>query len=478
MKMSTIRKKEYDINILYQIEDELNSIKFKNIPLGGTLSEYYRFIYLNEVYSAYFFMKVLYLTLSLFIKLFIKSLFQQGEKISLHSNILFTKIAFRKHLNSLIDPLIIYFKDRSIVFIGKKEKNRHISKVETIDLPQYSIDITNLNRREDILLIFLVYIRISIKLIKYKFKYSFKLLSILYGQYILLKQLRRVSYWTYTLKNAGIRLVVTEYDRYDFVVPIILCANYYNIKTITLVHGVINPPFGYVPVLAESILCWGEEQKKQLIDMGVPVEKIKIVGCPFIDSKLEFKKNDIKLKYGFLNNYCIVLAVNPMATQNIKTMIEILFKAVEKKDNVKGIIKLHPSQLKNTYLDYTKDKRNIVILQADEITNEEVFAMADLVCIHNSGFGNEALLKGIPVAVFNILVSNLGNGKILIDKAKCPQISNYKELSELTDRLINDPRYSSELINNSKELLHNLYFAIGDEATSNIKKVIGEYIYD
>ena len=104
-------------------------------------------------------------------------------------------------------------------------------------------------------------------------------------------------------------------DRNKHSSTLILAANARKIPTVTLVHGVINPPYGYAPLLAKYIFCWGKIQRDQLVSMNVNPERIKIVGyhrqSKHPDSKIN--KEEIKKKLNIqINRHVVVLATNPI----------------------------------------------------------------------------------------------------------------------------------------------------------------------
>lgn len=80
---------------------------------------------------------------------------------------------------------------------------------------------------------------------------------------------QRVAGFSEFLKRSRPSVVVTEYDRNHLWSCLVLAANRLGIRTVTLVHGVMEQDaFGFSPVLADTILCWGEFDRAKLLAAG------------------------------------------------------------------------------------------------------------------------------------------------------------------------------------------------------------------
>ena len=58
-------------------------------------------------------------------------------------------------------------------------------------------------------------------------------------------------------------------------------ARRYGVPSCVLQHGAPCCRFGFAPLTADRILVWGQSSARQLIDWGVPEERIEIVGSPW-----------------------------------------------------------------------------------------------------------------------------------------------------------------------------------------------------
>ena len=60
----------------------------------------------------------------------------------------------------------------------------------------------------------------------------------------------------------------------------LVVARRYRVPSCVLQHGAPCCPFGFAPLAADRILVWGESSARQLIDWGVPQQRIEIAGSP------------------------------------------------------------------------------------------------------------------------------------------------------------------------------------------------------
>lgn len=51
-----------------------------------------------------------------------------------------------------------------------------------------------------------------------------------------------------------------------------------NIPTFVIQHGVPRLQFGFAPLAANAILCWGESSRRRLVDFGIPSDRVAVTG--------------------------------------------------------------------------------------------------------------------------------------------------------------------------------------------------------
>ncbi len=82
-------------------------------------------------------------------------------------------------------------------------------------------------------------------------------------------------------------VILTEYDRNSLWSCLVLAARKLGIPSLTLVHGVIErDAFGFSPVLADHMLCWGELDRAKLVDAGEASSRVTVAGCPRLNRDL------------------------------------------------------------------------------------------------------------------------------------------------------------------------------------------------
>jgi hypothetical protein len=281
----------------------------------------------------------------------------------------------------------------------------------------------------------------------------------------LIAQLISIENWIKVLSNSTLKLVVVDFDRHDLNAPLVLAANESQIKTVSLVHGVINPPYGFYPLLTDEIWVWGNHQKELMIGFGLDEKRIKLVGNPIaIENDKRLNKND---------RITIGIALNPVKDEiNVKALNHI-FNPEAIKYPYQWIIKLHPAMKKShIYLAYCSE--NITVLDSTEISNEDFFNTIDFLILGNSGIGLEALLNNIPLLIYRMSEIGMGHDSIMIEEGKCPVINNTEDYLLLLKDL-NKLGFAKQLLRTQHPFVTWSYFKTGKEASKEIANLISGY---
>jgi hypothetical protein len=368
-----------------------------------------------------------------------------------------------------MDPLIIHFLYQSTILCNENSFD-HLLK-NKIPKDQFMIHFqhTQRNRRKDIIKIISAFFLTSQLLIKNRKRLNVSGNEILFFLSQLIIQLKSVSYWDYYFSESNPKPsgVVTEFDRNHISNVLISCARKYRIKTITLTHGVICD-YGFTPVLADYIFCWGNFQKKQLIEQGISSERILITGNPLIKSYRNHTTN-------VNGEYKIGFAISPESSN--RKMIESFISAIEKINGIEGIIKLHPSLSKTDFLWITNLSSKTIVLSSDEITNGDFFEKVDLLIIHQSGIANEALSSGIPVVIYAPEGYYTGFQRELIEVARCQAATNDKELKMIVNSFIDNPNeFRNKSLQFTSNYLKNLFEMTGEKSIQSMIAGINELI--
>ena len=274
------------------------------------------------------------------------------------------------------------------------------------------------------------------------------------------------------LKQLSPKSITTEYDRNWFAAPLVAAAHSLGISTTTLLHGVVNNSIGYTPIIADKISVWGQRQKKQLINFGLASDKIFINGASHLSNRIQEDKNIIRQKMGFNDTKPVVVFGScNIEISEMHKLMELFCKAFDEQSSFHAVVKLHPQEPKEFYSEEINIYKNIYFCASNELGLEESFALADIVCVYNSAYGTDAVLKGIPVVVMDIHTNNGGNADELIS-ANMPVANSSKEIIETCIKLVNDFEYSQKVKNTVVSYANAYCTAFENVAAKNIATFI------
>jgi len=440
---------------LLKLEKELNNVFNVGIPIGGLLANSFAKINKNQ--------KLLPLKHRLGIyKNVIKNLiFGSNGNHLFRNKTIITKHGANAHLNKMMDPLLKHWGKQSVLFQSNEVPTSSTSIIISFQSSG------RLSRTSQFKVIK------EWVLIKKKIKRSIYLSP--FNNYknelecVLLIQLCKVQFWIDSFEQEAPTKVVTDYDRGHHTAPLVLVANKFNVPTIVIQHGVISPPYGFVPLLAKKVCVWGEIQKKQYIEAGERSEKIYITGTPIIDLNTDGQKRPLVSKetHGFdTNKKLIAIGINPIETVDLKKFISNFLAAIKDNEHIEGVIKLHPAQSK-AYINSIYDCPNNIRLIDKSVPNEIFFGLIDGLIIHNSGLGIEAALLDIPVAIYSNLDCPLGFGQVMIDNFFAIEMCSIQEIKKWVNKILlgTNPKLKSENQN-------LFYHSTSTNASKNILKVI------
>ena len=214
------------------------------------------------------------------------------------------------------------------------------------------------------------------------------------------------------IKKISPEVVLVDYDRGIFA-PLVLASKELGVKTITLQHGAINSPYGYAPILADEIWVWGEGWATILKDLGVNEKRIKITGTPIIKEFNSYSGNHQLTKIG--------IGPNPVSDEENERIWKPIILYLNKME-YEVIVKLHPSQKKNTQIGNLFNS-SCSTYEANEMTNEEFLKSINLLLVSTSGLGYEAVCAGVPVMVVKSSPESRANDWIMVEKMRFPEIS-------------------------------------------------------
>jgi len=268
-------------------------------------------------------------------------------------------------------------------------------------------------------------------------------------------------------------VVLVEYDRNTRGACFVLAARRLGIPTFTLLHGVINGPWGYTPVVAETVLAWGEIQRDQLIRLGTPKERIQLVGFERLAEGPLPCGVTLREKFGVEPGEVVVLFASGALERAHQLQVAVVFaRAVSRVAGFKGFIRLHPSERATDFKEFAARYPALRILENREVSADEAFAMSDLVVVNNSGFGAEALGRGKPCVVLDAADMPAGFGLEIERYSGVPRITTLEELASFLGEFRENQGLRLKLREASARFSTRMFAARGEAACENIARAL------
>jgi hypothetical protein len=243
-----------------------------------------------------------------------------------------------------------------------------------------------------------------------------------------------------------------------------MVANKSNIPTFTFIHGAIDPPDNYIPILTQYIFCWGNYHVKVLTEVNTPKEKMIVTGNTNLTRILEADASEVRKKLHITSNNKKIIV---LFTNNIDPVLQInlaqsFIDFCKGNNQVIGIIKLHPLESLNDYARLAFPEQ-VHIYLASLFSLDEALAIADGVMSHNSLVAIDTLIKRQPLAILNTINLPLGIAERLHLEANVPMVSNQDSFNRFVQSL-SENTYSFE---QKEKFVHNYCSAFGNEAVDN-----------
>jgi hypothetical protein len=259
-------------------------------------------------------------------------------------------------------------------------------------------------------------------------------------------------------------VILTEYDRNQLWSCLVLAGRNVGIPSLTLVHGVIErDAFGFSPVLADHILCWGELDRAKLRDAGEPPSKLSVAGCPRLTRDLPSPSVEGRRCLGLEHDGPVaLLATSPEGARF--ELAEMFCTAMEQLPDLAGVVRLHPSEDLSSYATVIARHPAVSFVENGRASVDEALAIADLVVVRASGFGSDALVKRKPVVVLSPEPEPTGHDLDLIELAGCPHARDSDELATVLRRMTQDPAFRAERESAAEVFVARFCAAFGDES--------------
>lgn len=445
-------------NLLIQLEKELNAITYHDVPIGGLFA--YQFELINKKVKH----SILRPRLSL-LKNVLQNILLNRRTINLLSDkLIITKHGNSPHLNRMMDPLVSRWKENVILFQTKSLVTDSVdttvilfqNTIRLASISQWKVLMWWLKRRRQIKSI------IQMTYIEGHYKKSLIL--------ALFFQLCKLQYWLDSFSHGVPNKIITDYDRGNHTAPLVLAARKNKVPTFVIQHGVINPPYGFSPLLADHACVWGAIQKKQYMEAGEGEEKIHITGTSIIEPHIGDDKEyeTLKKKYKFnVSRKILALGINPIGIDQLRVLIQDFLQSIRNFKEIDPVIKLHPAQNVNDVKNICEFPSNVRFIKT-EMNNAQFFQIIDGLVVNNSGLSLEAVYFGVPVAEYIGKNQAFGNGKVMIDNLLATELKSVIDLKKWMHHILNE----DVIMTPEKGHIKSFYYKTGNEAIDEIIKVI------
>jgi len=437
---------------LVELERSLNKVTFENVQIGSIMAVYWGILYGQRPHAVTprLFLSIIYIHL--------KSLFQNSKTKDFEKPFVYIKTGNTPHLQNL----------KSAVLYNSKIKQATLI-IESDDIGGIPFkDISRGYKLKDIITVW-VFMKRNFKhinnLLKWK-DFNFRTRMFLFLN-LFIQLIKTLAILNFLKNQKKLSLIGGDYDRGHDTAPLFAAAKSLDILSFTLQHGVINPPYGYHPLIANEIWVWGDMAKEQLLSLGVSKKDIRLVGTPIIQD-IEISKtrrqglfNCLHLKKG--NN--VVLALSYPDINNDRLLVRFLhdIQKLYRDENDNFLVKLHPARNPEDYKWITKNFGFAILPNSME--QVDFMNLVDILLVHSSGIATEAFYFGIRVGILDILSISPGNGLELHKYFNVPLLKKVSDFGILRD--------ASEIkLKNTK-----IYYSTGRESKNKISKLIYEKIY-
>ncbi len=250
---------------------------------------------------------------------------------------------------------------------------------------------------------------------------------------------------------------------------LILAARQLKIPTLQMIHCAIYTSYIFYPLLSDAALCWGEQQREQMISFGVEPERLLTVGCQRLTRSNPADRVHVRTKLGLpIELPVVMLATNPITRDKWRKQVFTFGDALKGVDGLTGVVRMHPAEKLESYREEIAKYPWIRFFESRQWTLEESMAACDVVVSHNSGLGNDALVMGRPVVVLDVLGEPMSNGQVLADKAGCPVAKTADELRQTVTRVLGDGCYRQTLREQAEKYVAWFCNAYGQDAARNV----------
>ena len=281
---------------------------------------------------------------------------------------------------------------------------------------------------------------------------------------------QRIAGFLEFLRRSQVAAVLTEYDRNWMWAPLVLSAKALGIPTYTLMHGVTSEKcLGFYPLLADTIFCWGEMFANIFVAAGVDPSRIEVAGCPRLTRDLPMPPDKARAKMGLdPNKPVVMLATSNYHWDNRLKLAETFCQAVHGSPAFTGVVRLHPMDKLQGYAELAARFPSVMFMSNEEFSLDVALAASDIIVVHSSGFGSDALAKRRLTVVLDTIDQSLEHSLELIKLAGSPRATSSESLSDIVHQLLFNEQERCKHRQLAEEYVRKFCAFFGDEAARRI----------
>jgi hypothetical protein len=296
-----------------------------------------------------------------------------------------------------------------------------------------------------------------------------------YFEFQLMIASQRVYGFRRFLEKVRPRAILVDYDRNFNWACLVLAARAESIPTYTLVHGTPGDRGrGFVPILADLAMCWGQIDRDIFLEAGAPPEQLVLAGCPRLrrECDIDTAISRHAEESGGLRCGNTLLALSAHGRPQWRHVVSVFDAALQSVGSGGGIVRLHPSDGGEVF-DYIRAHHpRLAVRHAVQDSLDGLLAQSDLVVTDGSGVGGDALVKRRLVIVLPGEESLAGHARVLVEEAGCPLVKSADELVSVMRRVKGDSTYRTELIDARERFVARFCVAFGEESAHRIAGIV------
>jgi hypothetical protein len=295
------------------------------------------------------------------------------------------------------------------------------------------------------------------------------------------------------IKKIKPKYVITPAETSEFDKSLFLACQKASIPVIAVQHGVINNDLrcmhdvgevsldkikpNYCPIPTITAV-YGQSDKDFLIKKGhYPEDSIVITGnqrYDFLPKKTEeYNKAEVLKKFGLHPSKRVILFITcPFSSEiDIQILTEEIIREVSSLENVQLIIKVHPVENENNYIDMVKNTKNTikVIKKADMF---ELLFVSDISITTYSNSAIESMIMNKPLIVMNLTGTDYPQD--YSKEGAAIKITKNGLLKEKIKELLYDEKSKEELLRKAKQYLDKNLYKVDGKASERIVNIVNK----